>query len=202
MVIYGQTKLSKLYKWLKVTPKFKVSRGHLWSLGMTHCKYTHRWICFGQPIFPGLRVKLKSKRGEIMVYSRSRSSKVSWSRIKTNLISGFMMDCIEAVSWFRFLSRLKFSTFFRWFRLFLIRFSCFSWRDLNEIVQNTKPVSFRIEKNLKYICESKSTRVVQRSSENIFVLHGHDMSKELWFDGRSNEVIWGLLGLKVIGRKE
>ena len=123
-----------------------------------------------------------SKRGEVMVYSRSRSSQVNWNRNRTNLISGFMMDCIEAVSWFRFLSRLKFSTFFRWFRLFLIRFSCFSWRDLNEIVQNTKPVSFRIEKNLKINSWVKVKKVI------IFVLHGHDKSAELWFDGRSRVI--------------
>ena len=105
-----------------------------------------------------VRVLFKSERVAILVYLRSRSFRVSRDPTRTNLISGFMMDCIEAVSWFRFLSRLKFSTFFRWFRLFLIRFSCFSWRDLNEIVQNTKPVSFRIEKNLKILSTSGQPR--------------------------------------------
>ena len=103
-----------------------------------------RWGLIGVKIEWGTKWgkgNVRSKRSQI------RSSKVKWGQ--TYLISGFIIDCIEAVSWFKFLSRLKFSTFFRWFKLFLIRFSCFSCKDLNEIVQNTKPVSFRIEKNLK-----------------------------------------------------
>ena len=155
-----------------------------------------------------VRVLFKSERVAILVYLRSRSFRVSRDPTRTNLISGFMMDCIEAVSWFRFLSRLKFSTFFRWFRLFLIRFSCFSWRDLNEIVQNTKPVSFRIEKNLKIdlwaTVKKGHPRVIWAffkifmSAVSIFLL-----SPDMKCPSNSDlMVVWGSLGLKVIGRKE